>query len=254
MNKKIINVYKPLSLSSLDMIKRFQEKFPEYAQSTMSYAGRLDPMAHGVLILLVDEENLKRRDHEKGNKIYEFKILVGFSTDTYDILGMIDKSSTEKLTEKQIQEVIPMFTGKIMQSFPPYSAYRIKRRPLYIWASQNKLNEITIPKKEREILSLELIKIEQIDKSQLLKEITERLNNVTGEFRQKVILEQWHNLLKGQNDTMFQIVTMKSEVSSGTYVRQLVHDIGEELNLPMCVFEIYRTRSGEYSVEDSLRI
>jgi len=52
-----------------------------------AYAGRLDPMAHGVLVLLVGEENKKREKYEKFVKEYLFQCIFGVATDTYDILG-----------------------------------------------------------------------------------------------------------------------------------------------------------------------
>ena len=54
--KKVLNVYKPLRKSPLETIELFRQKNPEYQNIKLGYAGRLDPMAEGVLLILVGEE------------------------------------------------------------------------------------------------------------------------------------------------------------------------------------------------------
>ena len=56
----IFNIYKPVGISTLDTIKLLKEKYPELKNEKMTYAGRLDPMAEGALIVLA------------GNAVYEF--------------------------------------------------------------------------------------------------------------------------------------------------------------------------------------
>src|SRR6185436_12995765 len=85
----MILLHKPLGLSPLEVIKLFKQQNFEYASATISYAGRLDPMADGLLLLLVNEENTQRKLYEALPKTYEFTVLLGVETDTYDILGKI---------------------------------------------------------------------------------------------------------------------------------------------------------------------
>ena len=87
--KNVLNIYKPVGISPLDAIKLLQEKFPEYKDVSITYAGRLDPMAEGVLILLTGKEVHKVKEYMKLDKEYEAEILFGFETDTYDILGQV---------------------------------------------------------------------------------------------------------------------------------------------------------------------
>ena len=58
----MINVYKPVGISPLDVIKLLQEKNPEYRGVSVTYAGRLDPLAEGVLLLLAGEEVHKKEE------------------------------------------------------------------------------------------------------------------------------------------------------------------------------------------------
>ena len=63
------------------------------SQRTYTYAGRLDPMAEGLLLILVDDECKRARSAHRLNKMYEFEFIVGLSTDTYDCLGRITDCS-----------------------------------------------------------------------------------------------------------------------------------------------------------------
>ena len=79
----------------------------------MTYAGRLDPMASGVLLVLAGEET-KNKDKYLGlDKEYDFEILFGFATDTYDILGKVikarnliaKKEDLEKIIQKELKPI-----------------------------------------------------------------------------------------------------------------------------------------------------
>lgn len=86
---RVLTLYKPVGATPLDVLYELQERNPGYKDVRLAYAGRLDPMAEGLLLVLVGDE-CKRRDHyQKLDKIYEFEVLFGVSTDTYDILGKI---------------------------------------------------------------------------------------------------------------------------------------------------------------------
>mgnify|MGYP000153282325 CR=1 FL=1 len=86
--KNILNIYKPVGLSPLDIINILKDKSPEYQDVPITYAGRLDPMAEGVLLLLAGDEVHKNEEYQKLDKEYEAEILIGFNTDTYDVLGI----------------------------------------------------------------------------------------------------------------------------------------------------------------------
>src|SRR5579871_234239 len=85
----ILNLYKPIGKTPLEVIREFQIQNPEYQNVKLGYAGRLDPMAEGVLLVLVGEENKKRKEYERLKKEYEFTVLFGIETDSYDALGTV---------------------------------------------------------------------------------------------------------------------------------------------------------------------
>src|SRR3989338_4911372 len=90
--KGIIILNKKEGETPLAALEAFRRKNKEYANTKLTYAGRLDPMASGLLLLLAGEEIKNKEKYLNLDKEYEFEILFGFQTDTYDILGKITKT------------------------------------------------------------------------------------------------------------------------------------------------------------------
>lgn len=235
---KFLKVYKSVGETPLEVIDSLRITHPELKDEKMAYAGRLDPMAHGELVILIGDE-CKNRDYYQGlDKEYYFKILLGVSTDTQDILGKITKTA-ETYQNKSVVKCITDFQGEYDQALPVYSSYRVKGKPLFWWAKENKLDEIEIPSKPVEIYELEIVKELQIQKSELREIIPERINKVQGDFRHEEILKTWNNFFDAAPDT-YEVIEVRAKVGSGTYIRGLVRDIGERANTPMLALEIER--------------
>lgn len=254
---KVLNVYKPISYTPLQVIEELKEKFPEYRDEKISYAGRLDPLAHGVLILLVGDENLKRREHEKMDKVYEFNFILGIETDTYDILGLpkLDESVfSREIKKHKILEELKKFQGKIEQELPPFSSYMIKRIPLFKWARMGRLNEIDIPKREVEVKRIELLGLKNVRAGDLLETVITQVGAVKGDFRQQEIIHQWQGILKNHTEEDLIVGRASAQVTSGTYIRSICHYLGKNLGTQAAAMEIYRTRAGKFDIKDSLRL
>ena len=95
--KNVLNLYKQVGITPLQLIKKFVRSNPEYKDEKLGYAGRLDPMAEGVMIILVGDENKKREKYLDLNKKYEVGILFGVSTDTHDVLGLIERHASHDI-------------------------------------------------------------------------------------------------------------------------------------------------------------
>ena len=89
--KCILNIYKKTGETPLETINRLRADKPEYQNAKITYAGRLDPLAKGALILLAGDAVYEKEKYLKLDKEYEAEILFGFETDTYDILGLPKK-------------------------------------------------------------------------------------------------------------------------------------------------------------------
>jgi len=251
--KNIILINKKEGETPLEALEAFRVKNHNYKDLPITYAGRLDPMASGVLILLAGEEAKAKEKYLALDKEYEFEILFGFATDTYDVLGKIESSARPCLAEKELSKLISTnlkyFTGKFIQKYPPYSSKTVKGKPLFEYAR----GDITVEAPEREVVvkMLKLIKIRKIKREKLLENIEKRINKVKGDFRQKEILKLWRKELKSNLKTApdtFSVASLKIKCGSGTYVRGIANSLGEKIGIPALAFSIKRTRVGKYKL------
>ena len=252
--KNTIYINKPIGLTPLEVVNKFKRKYPEYKNEVISYAGRLDPMAQGVLILLIGDEN-KNRDNYLGlDKEYESEFVIGVSTDTYDSLGLVKEVNNIKIDKKKLEEELSKFIGKRVQEFPPYSSKVVNGKPLYFWAREGRLDEIKIPEKEIEIYSVDVLDQKNITGEDLAKKIIEVVIGVKGDFRQEVIIENWKKFGKNYKDTKLLMIKVRITCSTGTYIRGVANELGENLGTHAFAYSIARTRVGEVSLDDCLSI
>jgi len=131
----IILVDKPKGVTSHDVVDVLRRKLDV---KKIGHAGTLDPMATGLLILLVGSATKKQKEFQKYNKVYSGKILFGLETDTWDIEGKIlKKKGNLSIDKESIYKLIPIFNGTIIQDVPPYSAVKYKGQTLYKMARKN---------------------------------------------------------------------------------------------------------------------
>lgn len=254
MKSEILNIYKPLGLSPLEAIKRFLAQNKAYMGLKMTYAGRLDPMAEGVLLILAGDSVHKKDHYLKMEKEYESEILFGFETDTYDVLGLPLKKHKTKISDTEIKKEIEKLRGEISLPLPPYSSYKIKGKPLFSWAREGRLNEIEIPLRKTEARDIKFLKSHNIRLENLIKTIVNRIDKVSGDFRQSEIKNEWEKILKDKSDQTFKIVKIKFLVSSGTYIRSIAHELGKRLGASAVLFSLKRTRVGDYRIRGSIRL
>lgn len=181
----------------------------------VGHFGTLDPLAEGLLILGIGSYTKVGKFLENDTKEYIAEILIGTSTDTYDIQGtIIAEIKDVKLDKMIIQNALNKFKTTYMQQVPIYSATRIGGKRLYQYAREGE--EVELPKKEVTIYDIELV------------DIYEKDNNIYFSF--------------------------KCLVSKGTYIRSLINDISKELNIPLCMSALVRTKQDKFSINDSYTI
>ncbi len=229
-----IEVYKNEGETPLGCLDRFRVERPEFAHVALSYAGRLDPMAEGVLLVLVGEENKNREQYLGLDKEYEVEVLFGVGTDTGDVLGVI---SDEKIIPK-----LNNFVGRFEQSYPNYSSKTVQGKPLFQWAREGRLKEIEIPTKEVEVYSIEKLGIFSLKRRELFEQVQRRIAKVNGDFRQQEIMESWKEFLKEKRNEKFEGIKIKVSCSSGTYMRTLAENMGKQIGVPAIAWSIKRTK------------
>jgi len=238
---------KAKGLTPLELIKQYKKE--NNFQGKMCYAGRLDPMAHGKMILLKDVECKQMNDYCNFNKTYEFLVLFGIKTDTYDLLGKVIETNIEPIDLDKLE--LDKFIGQIKQPFPPYSSFSLKhkeeRKPIWEWTKLGKLDEIIIPIKEVEIFSLEEISYsEKIEEKKDLEEyIFYNINLLSDinkkKFRVNEILEIWKHIFETLEMKPI-IKKYRAKVSSGTYIRSLVNRMGIDLGCGAITLDIDRVK------------
>jgi tRNA pseudouridine55 synthase len=251
---QVLNLYKKLGETPRERLERLRTEKPHYAHEVLSYAGRLDPMAEGVLLCLVGSANKRRDTYLDLGKEYMLDILFGFSTDTYDILGRVtDTGDATALTKAALQQALNEFRGHVNQEYPPYSSKTVEGKSLFEWARNNALSSILLPSRSVTIYHLDIMSLYKVKEPQLLSYIEESVGKVSGDFRQEEILAAWRRNLKTKGTREFPCATVKIECSSGTYARSIAHGVGKELGIPALALHILRTQAGEYRVEKSLK-
>lgn len=243
-------VYKKLGETPLEAINRFKKDNPEYATVPMTYAGRLDPMAEGLLLLLSGDEVHNKEKYNSLSKTYEVEILWGFETDTFDLLGLVKNDLQEvlKLEKIEIENELKKSVGKFEQKYPAYSSKPVQGKPLFVWAREGKIDEIEIPSHLVEVIRSEFINRRTVTGVDLLETIKEKVSLVRGDFRQKDILNRWEAKLCTRLQEAFYIDSIILEVSSGFYVRQFINDFATSLRSPAVASNIKRVRVGDFGL------
>ena len=205
----VIIVDKEKGKTSFDEIRDIRKK---YNIKKVGHAGTLDPMATGVLIILVGEATKLSDYLMNHDKEYIATLKLGKKTDTGDSEGtIIEEKEIPNLSKENVQNVLNTFIGKSKQIPPMYSAIKVNGKKLYELAREGK--EIERQEREIEIYSLEIIKL--IEENKKIAEIEFKVN-----------------------------------CSKGTYIRTLCEDIAEKLGTCGYMKELRRTRVGRFTLND----
>ena len=177
--------------------------------SKIGHAGTLDPMAEGLMVVMVNSATKFSDDLMKKDKEYYVEMELGYETDTYDAEGKKTKihDGIIEYDEQNVRDVINSFIGIQDQIPPMYSALKVNGKKMYEMAREG----IEIERKPRRV---EIYSIRDIT-------------------------------IKGQ------MITFYVEVSSGTYIRSLVRDIGEKLSFWATMTKLIRTRIDKHSLENA---
>ena len=207
----IIIINKPKGCTSHDIVYKVKKLLNE----KVGHTGTLDPMAEGVLPLLIRKGTLCSKYLINHDKKYQVTLKLGIKTDTADSEGKIieEQEVKEEILEKDnAKKILSFFLGKQEQKPPIYSAIKVNGKKLYEYARKGQ--QVEIPTRNIEIYSIELIKINKKEK--------------TIEFIVKC--------------------------SKGTYIRSLCEDIATKLGTIGYMKELKRLEVGIFKIEDSITI
>ena len=156
---EIIGIDKPLGWTSFDAVKRLRgaiQRRLHVKKFKVGHAGTLDPLATGVLIVCTGRATRKIEQLQSGEKEYVATIRFGATTPSFDLETEIDcEYPWEHITREKLEETLPLFTGRIMQGPPVFSAVKIDGKRAYNLARKGK--EVSLKAKPLEIKEMELL-------------------------------------------------------------------------------------------------
>lgn len=200
----ILNINKPRGMTSHDVVARVRKIT---GQKKVGHAGTLDPLATGVLLLCLGQATRVAEYLAAGDKVYQARLRLGISTDTYDAEGQITSQSEVAVSRAEVEQALQAFTGIQEQTPPMYSAIKHNGIPLYRLARRGQ----TVARRTR--------KVEIYDIRLLAWEAPE--------------------------------LEIEVHCSKGTYIRSLVHDLGQRLHCGAHLVNLTRTASGQFRIEEA---
>lgn len=141
---------KPEGITSFGAVARIKRLAGE---KRVGHTGTLDPMATGVLPILIGRATVLSQHLIDADKSYSATIKLGIVTDTCDITGNVISTADVKVTQADIDSVLKRFTGKQLQIPPMYSAIKQNGVRMYELARRGEVAEI--PAREIEVFSLD---------------------------------------------------------------------------------------------------
>lgn len=149
----ILIIDKPSGMTSFDVVRRIRRISGE---KKVGHGGTLDPLASGVLPILIGSATKLSNEVMQGDKEYLAGIKFGVATDTDDSEGKtVSTGSVPKDLLSRLTALIPDFLGNIMQTPPIYSAIKKDGRPMY--KAARKGEKVELEPRPVKICELELL-------------------------------------------------------------------------------------------------
>jgi tRNA pseudouridine55 synthase len=211
----ILLIDKPKGWTSFDVVNKVRRLVQQSELNTsnkkrfpVGHTGTLDPMATGLLVLLLGTYTKQAPALTKLDKTYDVTMKLGQTSTTGDVEGEITQVSDQKPSAEAATAALQQFVGDIMQVPPAFSAIKINGQRAYKLARDGKAPE----------LKARPVHIEQIT------------------------LDSYE----------YPFVQFTTEVSSGTYIRSLVEDLGKILATGAYMSDLRRTTVGKFNLQDAL--
>jgi tRNA pseudouridine55 synthase len=211
----ILLIDKPKGWTSFDVVNKVRRLVQQSELNTsnkkrfpVGHTGTLDPMATGLLVLLLGTYTKQAPALTKLDKTYDVTMKLGQTSTTGDVEGEITTISGAQPTRDAVAVALQQFVGDIMQVPPAFSAIKINGQRAYKLARDGKAPE----------LKARPVHIEQIT------------------------LDSYE----------YPFVQFTTEVSSGTYIRSLVEDLGKILDTGAYMSDLRRTTVGKFNLQDAL--
>lgn len=255
---KYVVLEKAVGQTPLSCAEAWRQNKPELKNIPIAYAGRLDPMASGTLLILIGDECKVQEKYHTLDKQYEFSILFGVSSDTADVLGRLHyPEAAPTILIPQLQTLCQKYVGEIELPYPQFSSKTVLGKPLHVWTLEGRINEISIPTKVSTIYKLAITRTETKTRKEIYTEVSRKIETIPpvidvsktlgNDFRRVDVRADWLAFSQtGKPADAFTIVTFTCIASSGTYMRTMAEVIARACNATGLAYHIHRTRIGHY--------
>lgn len=206
----IVLIDKPKGWTSFDVVAKVRgiiRRETGLKKPKVGHTGTLDPLATGLLVLVVGKYTKRVPELSKADKTYEVTMKLGEVSSTGDDEGDKTFVSDTQPLEKEVIRAVKGFVGDIEQIPPAYSAIKVNGQRAYKLARAGK--EVKIEPRKVKIYEIDAIAYD------------------------------------------YPAVRFTAKVSSGTYIRSLVEDIGKALGSGAYMSDLRRTQVGEFTIEKS---
>ena len=248
-------VEKRVGETPLQALERYRAGARISTDVPLTYAGRLDPMAEGKLLVLVGEECKRRSEYDALDKEYEFDILLGFKSDTGDVLGLAESCvGGGEYPKERLKEIARSFVGTHTLPYTAFSSKTVGGKPLFRHALEGTLGSIDVPVADVRIYRMHYVEKRLVAGQEIVKNILEKINllhveadpeRLGSDFRKDEICARWREL-QGTVAAHCTVLKFKAAVSSGTYIRTLAPLIAAKLGTCGLAYTIRRTKIGRY--------
>ena len=238
----MLEFYKEPGVTPLEFINTIKKNYPD---KKICYTARLDPMARGKIPVLFGEECKNMHNYTNLSKTYEVKVMIGYKTDSDDVLGILEPQDNSLDTKT----VSTLSSNDILYKYKTYfeieKEITIKQKYHYFSTKalldRSKKKDVDIIHTHNvKLFSSKIIDHGELDLKTWIEECIRIIDKVdkTKNFRQKEIIEQWKNI-KNKN-MKIHYITLQLHVGSGFFVRQFIRDISDKTNIPLMCYDIHR--------------
>ncbi|MFZ3229381.1 MAG: tRNA pseudouridine(55) synthase TruB [Pseudobdellovibrio sp.] len=210
----LLLVDKPQGLTSHDVVARVRRLF---GTREVGHSGTLDPMASGLMVLLIGEATKLSQYVTEGNKSYQVGFKLGVITDTLDITGQIQSEKPVMVSDEYVQKSALALVGELNLPVPMFSAKKIDGKKLYEYARNNEV--IAQPLKLMKFWNVQYFSTD-------LSKVIEK---------------------NGQS-------YYELSCSKGSFVRSWVSFLGDQLGCGAAMSSLRRTESHQFNLKDAITL
>jgi len=161
----VIIIDKPSGWTSHDVVAKIRNLT---RIKKVGHTGTLDPFATGVLPLMLGRATRLTNYFLASDKVYHGIMRFGFATDTFDLDGEpLGEDSHPQLNESRLQEIFGRYHGIVHQTLPPYSAKKVRGKPMYEYARKG----IAIAPSTKPVM-IKALKLLQVNQSEVEFELS----------------------------------------------------------------------------------